>query len=176
MAAPRARRAAARRDPPAPAADLAPAEAQPSRPAQALAIGEPLAFGRDMPAHAVRLRNFDAPEDDFVWSMGRFAEVIFAAEPAPGALSLLVDLDVFRAPPMLAGQNVLVYLNGLRVHSAFVVGRVQAEMRLRPGLLEPEQNTLTFDLPDAIRPLEFGMDDGRMLGLKLFSLTLEAAA
>ena len=153
-----------------------PAAPAPRLPRVALGIGSPLEFARDMPPEAVRLRNFDTPEDDFAWSMGRFAEVVFAAEPAPGPLSLIIDLDVFRAPPMLAGQNVLVYLNGLRVHSAFVIGRMQAEMRLRPGLLEPELNTLTFDLPDAIRPLEFGMDDGRMLGLKLFSLTLEPSA
>ncbi|MBY0333307.1 MAG: hypothetical protein K2X49_21800 [Acetobacteraceae bacterium] len=143
-----------------------------SAPRAALGLDRPLLIGHDMDPDAVTLRNFDAPEDDFAWSMGRYAEVEFTADGA-GPLRLLLDIDVFRAPPVLTGQNVLVYVNGLRLHSAFVTGRSMLEIPMGAGVLQPAGNTLVFDLPDAIRPLEFGMDDGRMLGVKLFSLTLE---
>lgn len=147
-----------------------------AEPGARLGIDGPLLIGSAMPPGGVRLEHFDSPEEDFAWSMGRFAEIHFAATPPSGAAQLLLDIDVFHAPPMLAGQNVLTFLNGLRVHSAFVFARTILRVPLRAGLLQAEDNVLIFDLPDAIRPIEFGMEDGRMLGVKLFSLTLEAEA
>lgn len=160
--------------------------ASPARPAPAaaprprLAPGRPLLIGQGGDPHAIRLRNFDNPEADFAWSIGRFAEAAFDCDrdalAATEGGALLLDIDTFRVPPVLAGQNLLVFLNGLRVHSAFVTARTLVTLRLRPGMLQAEDNMLTFDVPDAIRPMEFGMEDGRMLGLKLFSMALEPAA
>lgn len=169
------RRAAAAGTPPV---RSVPAPALPPRPL--LAPDRPLLIGHGSDPDAIRLRNFDTPEEEFAWSMGRFAEAVFDCDP--GALAaaaggaLLLDIDTFRVPPVLAGQNLLVFLNGLRVHSAFVTARSILAIQLRPGMLRAAENTLTFDLPDAIRPMEFGMEDGRMLGLKLFSIALEPAA
>ncbi len=141
-----------------------------------LGLDRPLIIGSEMPHAAIRLGHFDIPEEDFAWSMGRFAEVRFAATPPADRTLLLLEIDVFRAPPVLTGQNVLTYLNGLRMHSAYVTARTTLRIPLRPGILTEDDNVLTFDLPDAIRPIEFGMEDGRMLGVKLFSLTLETEA
>lgn len=154
-----------------------------------LSPGSPILFGAGFDPETVQLRNFDRPEASFAWSMGRWAEVEFAwspprpaggrgarAVPPAALLDMAVDLDVFRAPPVLAGQNVLTYLNGMRVHSAYVTEPSQLSFRIRPDLLMPVGNRLTFDLPDAVRPLEFGMSDNRMLGVKLFALSAEPAA
>lgn len=157
-------------------ADRGRGRARPMAAPAGLGFDRPLLIGTEMQDGAIRLEHFDGPEDDFAWSMGRFAEVHFAATPPPDRAQLLIELDVFRAPPVLTGQNVLLYLNGLRVHSALVAARRILRVALRPGDLAEEDNVLTFDLPDAIRPIEFGMEDGRMLGVKLFSLSLEAGA
>jgi hypothetical protein len=137
-------------------------------------MDRPLLIGGDMPQGELRLEHFDQPETDFAWSMGRFAEAHFAAVPPDGPSLLLIELDVFRAPPMLPGQHALIYLNGLRAHSAFITGRTILRVALRHGQLLDTGNVLTFDLPDAIRPMEFGMEDGRMLGVKLFSIMLDS--
>lgn len=125
------------------------------------------------------LRNFHPPEPEgFAWSAGRWCELEFVVDPAglgPGAaLALALDLDVFRHPPLLPSQDLLVFLNGLRLGAVTVTHRQLASFRLRPGLLEVGPNRLTIDTPEAARPVEFGQGDTRLLGVKLFSLMLSA--
>jgi hypothetical protein len=149
-----------------------------------LAFGQPILIGGDLGPH-IRLRNFDAPEQDFAWSTGRWCEVEFDLDLGRGGgrgrgghaapVTFLVDLDAFRCPPVFTGQNVLTYLNGSRVHSAFVSGRRMLSFAPRGDVLVPGANLLTFDLPDAIRPLEFGLEDNRMLGVQVFSIAIEPA-
>ncbi len=148
--------------------------------------GERMTLGLDMSEDIV-LRNFYAPEDGFVWSSGPWCEVAFLAGGAPAPRGagrarrrggddetvLVLDLDVFRAPPHFNGQNVLVYLNGLRVHSALVLGRMNLVVDLGTEGLAAAQNVLTLDLPDATRPADFGLEDERRLGVKIFSLALD---
>lgn len=120
------------------------------------------------------LRNFWGPEDGFVWSTGKWSEVTFSFDPKGVTkdenCDLIVDLDVFKHGEELKGQNVLLYLNGLRVGSLFVNKRVTAVFLFEAGLLKAEENVLTFDTPDAASPSRFGSEDGRTLGVQLFSL------
>jgi len=150
-----------------------------------LAFGEPILMGGDPGPH-IQLCNFDVPEQDFAWSTGRWCEMEFDLDLGRGGgrgrggghagpVTFLIDLDAFRCPPVFTGQNVLTYLNGQRVHSAFVSGRRTLSFVPRGDVLGPRGNLLTFDLPDAIRPLEFGLEDNRMLGVQVFSIAIEPA-
>lgn len=123
----------------------------------------------------LQLRGFWEIEDGFVWSMGRWSELTFSVESsllsATDRVHLVVDADVFRVPEKLDAQNVLVYLNGLRVGSYLVTQRTNFVIAAN-GVLRAIDNVLTLDTPDARRPADFGGSDRRELGLQLFSIRL----
>ena len=122
---------------------------------------------------AVELRNFWPPEDGFVWSMGKWCEVQFEfelkGEVASEKAELVLDLDVFRVPPELEGQNLMIYLNGLRVGTRRVTKRVTAFLEFDPSVLR-YTNTLVLDTPESTSPAAFNGSDKRVLGVQLFSL------
>ncbi len=124
----------------------------------------------------VLLRNFYAPEDGFVWSTSTWSEIIFSfndgTSPKPKSADLILDLDVFKAPPALTHQSVLFYMNGLRIGSRDVTGRATSILTFNPEILKPSANVLILDTPKASSPKDFGSADGRCLGVQLFSLQL----
>lgn len=147
--------------------------------ARMMRFGAPVQFGEGH-EEWLELRNFHPPEPGgFSWSAGRWCEVSFPMDPAAlgpqGHVLLELDFDAFRQPPILRTQDVLVYLNGLRLGALVLRGRQQASFRLRRSTLEATENVLAVDVPDAARPVDFGHTDGRLLGLKLFSMLLEPA-
>jgi hypothetical protein len=135
-------------------------------------------FGAEQ-SDLLRTRNFHPPEDLFAWSEGRWSEIEFPLDlpqaGPPAHVWVSIELDVFRRPPLLAGQDVFIYLNGWRAASLHITERQVVHVRVRGSLLEAEGNLLTFDLPDATRPADFGEDDQRLLGVQIFSLQFEAA-
>jgi hypothetical protein len=123
----------------------------------------------------VSLRNFWATEDGFVWSTGRWCEITFAFDNGgrpPLLADLIIDVDAFRHAPKLEGQNALLYLNGLRIASFYVLRRTTYYASFDPRQLKSADNVLTIDTPDVACPRDFGSDDGRLLGIKLFSLQI----
>ncbi len=124
----------------------------------------------------VAMRNFWPPETGFIWSNGKWCEITFAFDSGLGALpaqaDLILDIDVFKKEHHLDAQNVLVYLNGLRIASYYVQRRTTYFASFDPNLLKPSDNVLTLDTPDAVRPNVFGSSDNRMLGAQLFSLQI----
>ncbi|HYZ30948.1 MAG TPA: hypothetical protein VE684_01550 [Crenalkalicoccus sp.] len=143
-----------------------------------LAFETPILFGTAMD-EAVRLRNFSPPEDGFIWSGGKWCEVEFDADLGRAlrgrtTVEFMIDLDVFKFPPAFPGQNLLVYMNGLRIASSFITTRTVLTMPVRPAVVQPTGNVLVLDIPDAIRPSEFGLEDDRLLGAQLFSLAVGA--
>lgn len=127
---------------------------------------------KDQPA--VELHNFWPPEDGFVWSGGRWSEVIFglASEGGAGQCELVMDFDVFKHPPEVESQNIFVYLNGLRIGSRLVSKRVTAFLEFPSSVLRQADNVLTFDTPDSAKPSAFGGGDNRLLGAQLFSFEI----
>jgi hypothetical protein len=127
----------------------------------------------------VLMRNFCEAEDGFIWSMSKWCDVNFdfnsgGAKPR-GSADLLLDLSVFKAPPILPGQNVFIYLNGLRIGSYHITSHINCIASFDPAILRSTDNVLTFDTPDAARPEDFGIPDGRILGIQLFSIQIRPA-
>jgi hypothetical protein len=120
------------------------------------------------------LTNFWPPEDGFVWSTKSWCQLAFdvpaGTDPADGAAELLFDLDVFRAAPDLEGQDIHIYVNGLRLATRYVAARATIVIELAPGQLRRHGNVITIDTPDAARPGDFGEADNRRLGVKLFTV------
>jgi hypothetical protein len=131
-------------------------------------------------APPVSLRNFFPPENGFVWSTSYWSDITFAFSPTPAgvykAAEFTLDFDVFKMGGHIDGQNVLIYLNGLRVASHYITQRTTVVIRLDPALLEPTDNVITFDTPDSRKPSEFGLPDERRLGVQLFSMQIRPIA
>ena len=126
----------------------------------------------------VALRNFWAPEESWIWSTGRWCEITFAFEAGaapPRFAELVIDLDVYKYKDRHPGQNVLVYLNGLRIGSLYCTRRMTVAFAVDPRTLASADNILTLDTPDSARPSQFGGADGRQLGVQLFNLQLRGA-
>ena len=127
----------------------------------------------------VALRNFYPPEDGFVWSSGYWSEIGFgfsgASVRARRLADVILDADAFKKEGHTDGQNVLLYLNGLRVGSHYIARRTTIVVPVDPGMLKPSDNALTFDTPNSRMPSEFGMADGRQLGIQLFSMQIRPA-
>jgi len=125
---------------------------------------------------AARFKNFHPPEREFSWSDGPWSEIVFPlpAEQlkASTTFDVVLDFDVFKSPPEMEGQNVFVYLNGLRLASRFITKRSFVNLRISGLFLRPVDNILTFDTPDSAPPKRFGIADPRCLGMQLFSIVV----
>lgn len=129
----------------------------------------------EWPSAGVVLKGFSHIEDSFVWQIGRFGEITFdiqeAGKPRSQGVDVILDMDVFKTGPEgLEGQNVFVYLNGLRIGSTFISGRRVVILHVPTSVLRARGNVLTLDTPDAAKPSSYGMGDERVLGVQLFSL------
>ncbi len=129
-------------------------------------------FSKDV-VPGVELKSFWPPEDGFVWSAGRWCDVMFDyAVQSPGPrdrAELVFDMDAFKSPPEMEAQNVFFYLNGLRVGARRLTKRVTAFIEIDPSVLKAT-NIVTIDTPDATAPARFSGKDERVLGIKLFTL------
>jgi hypothetical protein len=124
----------------------------------------------------VSLRNFWPPESGFIWSTGKWSEVIFpfnsGSREAPSEADLIIDMDVLRRPTQLDAQHVFLYLNGLRLGSYFVQRRATFFATFNSRILKSTGNVLIFDTPDVASPSMFGELDKRQLAVQLFSLQI----
>ncbi len=85
---------------------------------------------------------------------------------------MVLDLDAFKYEEKLRGQNVAVYLNGLRVGSLYCTKRLTSVMQFDTKILVKTENVITIDTPDSARPEDYGVKDGRVLGVQLYSLQM----
>ncbi|QLH71662.1 hypothetical protein [Rhodopseudomonas palustris] len=122
------------------------------------------------------LRNFWGVEKGFVWSKGRWCEIAFGFDLAElngtQLCDLILDIDVFRHEGRLDGQNLLIYLNGLRIGSLYCTQFCTVVFPFEASLLKADENILTIDTPDAESPSTLGKGDSRTLGLQLFSVQI----
>jgi hypothetical protein len=125
---------------------------------------------------AVSLRNFSAPEDGFVWSHGKWCEIVFSFKDSSrlvdGMADLMMDIEAFHVPEAFPEQSVFVYFNGIRVASSYVSGRMILLAPFERRLLKGTENVVTIDTPDVVAPSTLGVNDTRLLGIKLFSLQI----
>lgn len=125
------------------------------------------------------LQNFWPPEESWVWSTGRWSEINFAFDlglrPPSGTVELILDLDVFRRQEKYPGQNILIYLNGLRIGSLYCTHRMIVAFAFDAKILNRAENALTIDTPDSTMPSVFGGADGRVLGAQIFSVRIRKA-
>lgn len=124
------------------------------------------------------LQNFWDPEDGFIWSKGKWCEISFAFDAknkaVPSQLDLIFEFDVFKHPSGQNAQNVMIYLNGLRIGSLCCHKKGTYIFSINGSILKFTENILTIDTPDAYSPADFGSADSRVLGLQLYSLQIRS--
>ena len=144
-----------------------------------ITYGFPLTFEPNK-AVPVILRNFYDLEKGFVWSKSKWCEIVFPFSGKTGTSSeysdLLVDFDVFKAPPSLNQQSVFFYLNGVRLGQYDVVTHDTRVISFPTALLKAEDNSLVIDTPQSDSPANhMDGDDTRLLGIQLFSVQIQSA-
>jgi len=120
----------------------------------------------------VALEGFWPIEEGFVWTRGKWCQITFpfdATQPTDRS-DLIIDMDVFH--PGESGQNVFFYLNGLRIGSKYINGRVTLVLSFPSAILLAEENVLTIDTPDVACPADFGIQDDRQLAAQIFSVQI----
>jgi hypothetical protein len=129
---------------------------------------------RDWASAGVSLTGFAPPEEGFVWQMDRWGEIVFDFDDLTrnrtGMADLMVELDVFKHGSDLPGQNVFIYLNGLRVGSFYITHRRILIMNFPVNTLRAKTNVLTIDTPDAAPARNFGLNDTRTLGTAVYAI------
>jgi hypothetical protein len=129
---------------------------------------------REWAGAGVSLNGFAPPEEGFVWQMGRWGEIAFDFDDLTrnrtGMADLMLELDVFKHGSEFPGQNVFIYLNGLRVGSFYITHRRILIMNFPVNILRPKNNMLTLDTPDAAPARNFGLNDTRTLGAAVFAV------
>lgn len=125
----------------------------------------------------VAFTNFWEPEQAFIWSTGKWCEISFGFQASPGhnavkSADLIVDIDAYRGPEDGSGQNVYIYLNGMRIGAAFLTSRSIQIWSFDPRTLRPSENLLIIDTPEAHSPRIYGDKDFRVLGIQLHSLQI----
>ena len=143
-----------------------------------ITYGHSLVFvaGKVLP---VKLKNFFEPEDGYVWSTSKWCEIVFPFSFGKGnrpvSSDLILDLDVFKAPPKLETQPIMVYLNGIRMGQYDVRGQETHLITFPTALLREFDNSLVIDTPQSTRPSLYEIKDGRILGIQLFSAHIQPA-
>jgi len=127
----------------------------------------------------VALRNFSEPEDGFVWSHGTWAEIVFSFTDDPKlpakVADLMIELDAFKVPPAFPGQDVFIYINGLRLASHFINRRLTILGSFPRNFLRASENVITIDTPGVVNPRDHGVEDGRKLGVQVFNIKIRPA-
>lgn len=143
-----------------------------------ITFGHSLTFvpGKALP---VVLRNFHPPEEGYVWSDSKWCEIVFpfsaGTTRVPKAADLILDLDVYKAPPEFPGQTLMTYLNGMRIGQFDVKGHQTFVVPISTALLREQENSLVIDTPMSNTPSSFGVKDERVLGVQVFSVQIQPA-
>jgi hypothetical protein len=143
-----------------------------------ITFGHTLTFtpGKPLP---VQLRNFYEPEAGYVWSNSKWCEIVFpfsvGTGKLPKAADLILDLDVFKVPPEFPSQAIMIYLNGVRIGQYNVTEQKTFLISIPVALLKAQENSLVIDTPESAKPLAWGVEDDRILGVQLFSAQIQPA-
>jgi len=85
-------------------------------------------------------------------------------------VDVAIDLDAYKFPPEKDGQNVLSISTGCGLATRFITHRVTVLLEAPASVMRATDNLVTFDTPDFGRPCDYGDNDTRRLGIKLYSM------
>ncbi len=128
-------------------------------------------FGRDADPAPPYRGGWSTPEDQFTWSASGQAELVFPKPEFAAAYVVEIWVHPCIHPELHPRQSITVRVNGTAIGNARASGHSVLAFMF-PGNLVSDELRLLFDFPDAIRPTEFGRDDGRLLGFGFSKIRL----
>ena len=135
-----------------------------------------VAFGVGGNARPFLHEGWGAPEPGFMWTTGRRASLRVKKKPSAAGYIMTFMVAPF-APAERPYQRCSVLLNDVALAEVHVTRQEEHSVWIPSDIVaeSAEHMTITFDLPDAARPIDFpgGNTDKRQLGLSFKYLTLE---
>ncbi len=111
-----------------------------------------------------------------MWSHGRWCEIVFSftddKSVTANIADLIIEMDAFKVPPDFPGQDVFIYMNGLRINSLFVNRKLTVLGTFNRSFLRASENVITIDTPNVVDPRAHGVEDSRHLGVQVFNLKI----
>jgi hypothetical protein len=150
-------------------------ETEPSRlSAEPYRWGSVIRFGFLGDAMPYQTEGWSAPEEAFTWTDGPSASLVLPVTGAGAPLTLRAKVRPLLVRRNISRQRVRLQVNGKEVGEATVGGTGDMTFDIPGGLLtDPQRLELTFGLPDAASPAQFGIStDRRRLGVAFFTLQL----
>ncbi|GAB4335769.1 MAG: hypothetical protein Kow0099_08370 [Candidatus Abyssubacteria bacterium] len=157
---------------------------------RAYRYGAPLEFGWSGNYMEYEAEGWSDPEGEFTWTDGTSANLLIPLQPTETDIELKTRLRPFLVPGKLDSQRIIVRVNGEQVAEWTLTHESTArrglwELLTRAAvfhehtavipkrLLQDSHALITFELPDAVRPIDLGAsDDQRTLGAAIKSIVL----
>jgi hypothetical protein len=129
-------------------------------------------FGTGQRGNNLLGQGWSAPEEGFVWAIGRQSTLVLPPVEGPGRLVLELTVDPFRHPPHMRHQRLRVSVNGELLGDRRLGGRLAWWLEV-PAEAASGPLRVTLDQPNATSPRALGAGpDDRPLGFRLSAAKL----
>ena len=160
---------------PPPIRDVVAAETRrPGQQDQTMPLGynEPITFGNRGSATTLNCSGIDFTEDrGESWTMAPVAEIDIQLPFARQDVILQIEASPFIVPDLLPSQKVFIFLGGLFVGYATLIGHAVRSFPVNRGAVSGRAARLTLVLPSATSPESLNLsEDQRELGILLSSI------
>jgi hypothetical protein len=144
---------------------------------EAYKLGEKILFNSSGNSRRYQTAGWSLPESEFTWTDAKKASLtIPIAATRSRAVTLKADLRPFIVPGKVDRQTVHVLVNGRKAGTWNITkpGFQEHTLTIPASLLtDPHSLEITFELPDAVSPVEVGYNkDRRVLGLAFRTIEL----
>ena len=133
-------------------------------------------FGKGRGAEQYILSGIDMRSDNFSWTDGHRAEMVFELRSAPVS-DVLVTMEVIDSYDEQGQQDVQIWANGAICYEGTIEGAQTLEVIVPQSTFMNDALLLTWNLPNAAVPAELtGEGDWRRISLAMTDLTVEYTA
>ena len=138
--------------------------------------GTEITFGKKGDSGSYEVKGWSYPEDGFTWTEGKTAELLLKTGKIDRDLKMKVVFTPYLQQGKLDTQHVNISINGIKAGEWAITSpeKTEKEIKITCDNLKNENLKITFDLPDAASPKSLeANEDGRVLGLQLWSIILQ---
>lgn len=138
-------------------------------------FGTDILFAGNGDAGRYLLEGWSRPEREWTWTDGNAATLTIPVESTKNSINLKVVSDPFIRPGKIEKQRVNILVNNQKVGEWVFTefGTQERNIDIPNNLIDNSMLYITFELPDAVSPLELGVsEDPRKLGIAFRSISL----
>lgn len=142
----------------------------------AIAYNEPITFGRNGTARALKCHGIDFDDcEDRSWTRAPVAELVIPLQLSRQDILLELEATPFVVPERISYQQVFMFVSGLFVGFATLENSGRSAFLLHRQAISGRDTRVTLVLPTAISPKKLGLgEDMRELGIYISSMLFRA--